>query len=268
MPTGSSLYRLGIGAGLVWIAAIYAFLLIPILLVVINSFNATELLTFPPPAFSWRWYRAFADSDSFVEAFKFSLLLAAVSSVIATLIGFFAAYGIQRTLSRRRELGQSLALLPVMVPHVLIGMSLLLALTVVPLPETVALVGGHIVIAVPFAIAAILASMDGIDVSLEHAALTLGASRARAAWEIVVPLAAPGLVSAVLFSFIVSFGDAYIALFLSGPGMTTLPIEIFSYIQWESSPVIAAITSVQIVLILALGLLVERLVGLRKIMRF
>ena len=120
---------------------------------------------FPPQGFSRRWYRAFADSDSFVEAFKFSLMLAAVSSVIATLIGFFAAYGIQRTLIRRRELGKSLALLPVMVPHVLIGMSLLLALTVVPLPEAVALVGGHIVIAVPSAIAAIPASLDGVDAS-------------------------------------------------------------------------------------------------------
>ena len=265
--SGSGLYRLGIGAGLLWIAIIYAFLLVPILLVVVNSFNESELLTFPPEGFSLRWYRAFADSDSFVEAFKFSLMLAGVSSVIATLIGFFAAYGIQRTLIRRRELGQSLALLPVMVPHVLIGMSLLLALTVVPLPEAVALVGGHIVIAVPFAIAAILASLDGVDVSLEHAALTLGASRAQAAWEIVVPLCAPGLISAALFSFIVSFGDAYIALFLSAPGKTTLPIEIFTFLQWESTPVVAAITSAQIFMIVLIGLLIERLVGVKRILR-
>jgi putative spermidine/putrescine transport system permease protein len=261
------LHRLGVGAGLVWIAAIYAFLLLPIVLVVINSFNATELLTFPPEGFSLRWYRAFADSDSFVEAFKFSLLLAAISSVLATLIGFFAAYGIQRTLGRRRELGQSLALLPVMVPHVLIGMSLLLALTVVPLPEAIALVCGHIVIAVPFTIAAILASMDGVDISLEHAAMTLGASRMRAAWEVVVPLTAPGLVSAALFAFIVSFGDAYIALFLAAPGKTTLPIEIFTFLQWESTPVVAAITSVQIFMIVLIGLLIERMVGLKRILR-
>ena len=84
----------------------------------------------------------------------------------------------------------------------------------------------------------------------------------------MLPLAAPGVLSALIFAFIVSFGDVYIALFLTGPGMTTLPIEIFSYMQWESTPVIAAITSLQIVLILVLGLIVERLVGLRHIMRF
>jgi len=70
----------------------------------------------------------------------------------------------------------------------------------------------------------------------------------------------------LLFTFMVSFGDVYIALFLSGPGRTTLPIEIFAYMQWESTPVVAAITSMQILLIIGLGLVIERLVGLRKIM--
>jgi putative spermidine/putrescine transport system permease protein len=97
--------------------------------------------------------------------------------------------------------------------------------------------------------------------------MTMGASRLRALWEVVIPLVAPGLLSALVFAFIVSFGDVYISLFLSGPGRTTLPIEIFSYMQWESTPVVAAITTVQILLIVVLGLVVVRLVGLRQIMR-
>ena len=266
-PRPFKLHRIGVGAGLVLVALIYTFLLVPILLVIINSFNASELLTFPPKGFSFRWYRAFVESDSFVDAFRFSLWLAALSSVLATAIGFLGAYGIKRGLAKRRELGQSLALLPVMVPHVLIGMSLLLALTVVPLPESIALLAGHVVIAVPFTIAALAASREGVDATLEQAALTLGATRWRAAWEIVVPLAAPGLLSAVLFAFIVSFGDAYLALFLSAPGKTTLPVEIFTFLAWESTPVVAAITSAQILMIIILGLLIERLVGLKSILR-
>jgi putative spermidine/putrescine transport system permease protein len=86
-------------------------------------------------------------------------------------------------------------------------------------------------------------------------------------WEVILPLVAPGLLSALLFTFMVSFGDVYIALFLAGPGRTTLPIEIFAYMQWESTPVVAAITSVQILLIIGLGLIIERLVGLQKVMR-
>jgi putative spermidine/putrescine transport system permease protein len=155
-----------------------------------------------------------------------------------------------------------------MVPHILISMSLLFVLNFIPLPGFTALLAGHVLICMPFTIAGITASLDGIDAQLESAALTLGASRLRTLWEIVLPLVAPGLLSALIFAFIISFGDVYIALFLSGPGMTTLPIEIFSYVQWESTPVVAAITTLQVLLIFGLGLLVERLVGLRRLMRF
>src|SRR5690606_18243384 len=166
-----------------------------------------------------------------------------------------------------RGAGQSLAMLLIMVPHILISISLLIMLTVVPIAELTGLVAGHVIICLPFTVAGILASLDGVDRQYELAAWTLGASRLCILWEVVIPLVAPGLISAFIFAFIISFGDVYIALFLSGPGMTTLPIEIFSYMQWESTPVIAAITTIQIVMIVILGLVIERLFGLRRIMR-
>lgn len=246
---------------------IYIFLLGPILIIVLTSFTATSSTVFPPSGFSLRWYGEFFRADNFTNAFLFSIKLASMTAPIATLIGFLAAYSIIRFAGRRRELAQSLALLPAMVPHILISMSLLLALNFVPLPGFTPLLAGHVLICLPFAIAGVTASLDGVDPHLETAAMTLGASRLRVLWEIVLPLAAPGILSALIFSFIISFGDVYIALFLSGPGMTTLPIEIFSQIQWESTPVIAAITTLQVLLILILGLVVERLVGMRRIMR-
>jgi putative spermidine/putrescine transport system permease protein len=245
----------------------YVFLLGPILIIVATSFTSNSSTAFPPTGFSLRWYGQFFRSENFVDAFMFSIKLASLTAPIATLIGFLSAYSIIRFSGKRRELAQSLALLPAMVPHILISMSLLLALNFIPLPSFVALLAGHVLICLPFAIAGVTASLDSVDQHLETAALTLGASRLRVLWEIVLPLAAPGILSALVFSFIISFGDVYIALFLSGPGMTTLPIEIFSQIQWESTPVIAAITTLQIVLILVLGLVVERLVGMRRIMR-
>jgi putative spermidine/putrescine transport system permease protein len=256
--------RLALG---VVVTAIYVFLLAPVAIIVFSSFNPTEANTFPPTGFSLRWYAKFFDSAGFVNAFRFSLWLAVVAAVVATAIGFLTAYGLVRSGRRGQGLAQSLAMLPMMVPHLLISISLLLALLVVPVPDLAALVIGHVLICLPFAIACIVASLEGIDAQLELAALTLGASRLRALWEVVIPLVAPGLLSALLFTFMVSFGDVYIALFLSGPGRTTLPIEIFAYMQWESTPVVAAITSLQILLIIALGLIIERLVGLRKIMR-
>ncbi|SLN64789.1 ABC transporter permease [Oceanibacterium hippocampi] len=249
------------------VTAIYVFLLSPIIIVVFTSFNPTTANTFPPSGFSLRWYGAFFESSGFTSAFQFSLWLGLIAAVAATVIGFFTAYGITRFLTKKRELGQSLAMLPVMIPHILISISLLLLLTVLPIPEMTALIVGHTIICLPFTIAGITASLEGVDKQLELAALTLGASRFRVLVEIVIPLIAPGMLSALIFAFIISFGDVYIALFLSGPGMTTLPIEIFSYMQWESTPVIAAITTLQILMIVVLGLVIERLVGLRKIMR-
>lgn len=258
------LRRVGFGAV---ITAIYAFLLVPVLIIVFTSFNSTTANTFPPVGFSLRWYHEFLASRGFIDAFQFSIWLGLVAAACATVIGFLTAYGIVRFLRSSRELGQSLAMLPIMIPHILISISLLLLLTVLPIPELAGLIVGHTIICLPFTVAGIIASLEGVDRQLEMAALTLGASRLRVLWEIVIPLVAPGLLSAFIFAFIVSFGDVYIALFLSGPGMTTLPIEIFSYMQWESTPVVAAITTVQILLILVLGLIIERLVGLRQIMR-
>ena len=249
------------------VTLLYAFLLAPLLIVMVASFSPDQANTYALSQASLRWYREFAANDSFVGAFKFSLVLALIASLAATAIGFVTAYGIGRHLGARRELGQSLAMLPMMVPHILISLSLLLLLTRLPLPELAVLVIGHVLICLPFTIAGIAASLEGVDADLEQAAYTLGARRWRALWEVTMPLAAPGVLSAAIFAFIISFGDVYIALFLSGPGMTTLPIEIFAYIQWESSPVVAAITTVQIVMIVLFGLAIEKLVGLRAAMR-
>ncbi|WP_127754502.1 ABC transporter permease [Devosia sp. 1566] len=249
------------------VAGLYVFLLVPILIVVFTSFSPDMRNSYPIGEASLRWYSAFLDNRNFVSAFQFSLGLALVASVIATAIGFVTSYGLIRFTSKRRSSLQSLAMLPMMVPHILISLALLLLLTRFPLPEMVALVIGHVLICLPFTIAGITASLEGVDSDLEAAAHTLGATRWRVLWEVTIPLIAPGVLSACIFAFIISFGDVYVALFIAGPGATTLPIEIYNFVQWESSPVIAAITTVQIVMIVLFGLLIERLVGLRSIMR-
>lgn len=256
--------RYGFG---VFIALLYAFLLLPILIVVFASFSPDQRNTYALSEASFRWYRDFLANDSFVSAFKFSLWLGAVAAVLATVIGFITAYGLVRFMGRKRELGQSLSMLPMMMPHLIMSLSLLLMLNFVPVPELWVLVVGHVLICLPFTIAGIIASLESVDPDLEAAAHTLGASKLRVLLEVTVPLIAPGVLSALIFAFIISFGDVYMALFISGPNMTTLPVEIFAFISWESSPVVAAITTLQIVLIVVFGLVVERLVGLKTAMR-
>lgn len=254
------------GFGLL-ITLIYAFLMAPILIVVVSSFSPNMSNSYAISQASLRWYKEFLGNSSFTSAFRFSAMLALISAALATVIGLLSAYAIQRYLGRARSIGQSIAMLPMMVPHIIISLSLLLLLTRLPIPEMTVLIIGHVLICLPFTIAGILASLEGVDADVEAAAWTLGASRWRIMREITVPMVAPGVLSAAIFAFIISFGDVYIALFISGPGKTTLPVEIFSYVQWESSPVIAAITTVQIVMIILFGLFIERLVGLRTLMR-
>jgi putative spermidine/putrescine transport system permease protein len=260
VPLGRAVYA-------IFITLLYVFLLLPVLIIVFASFSPDQRNTYALADASLHWYREFFASDSFTGAFQFSLWLALIAAVLSTFIGFLSAYGIVRFMGKRRSVAQSLVMLPMMVPHILISLSLLLLLTVLPIAELSALIIGHVLICLPFTIAGIIASLEGCDPDLEAAAYTLGCPRWRVLVEVTLPLIAPGLLSALIFAFIISFGDVYIALFLSGPGVTTLPVEIFSYIQWESSPVIAAITTLQIVLIVLFGLLVERLVGLRTVMR-
>lgn len=250
-----------------FVAAVYVFLIAPIAIIVATSFSPTQSAAFPPSGFSLRWYAEFLHSNNFTTAFRFSLLLGLGVALIATVIGFITAYAARRLVGRHGPTVQSFTMLPLLVPHILISISLLLMLNFVPIPDVESLVAGHVLICLPFTVSGIAASLDGIDAQLETAAMTLGASRLIALWEIAIPLVAPGLLSAFLFAFIVSFGDVYIALFLTGPGTTTLPIEIYSFMAWDSSPVIAAISTVQVLLIIALGLIIERLVGLRRIMR-
>ena len=251
----------------VLVAALYLFLLLPVVIIVFTSFSPDRHNLYPLHEASLHWYREFIANDEFTSAFKFSLWLATIASVLSTAIGFCTAYALVKFMGRRRASGQALAMLPMMVPQIVISLSLLLILTRLPIPNTVALIIGHVLICLPFTVAGIVASLESVDPDLEAAASTLGASRIRVLVEVTLPLIAPGILSALIFAFIISFGDVDISLFLSGPGSTTLPIQIFAYIQWESSPIVAAITTVQIGLIIVFGILVERLVGLRSALR-
>lgn len=245
----------------------YGFLLIPILVIVYASFSPDLRYMFSPGEASIHWYREFYNSKSFTSAFRFSLILASIASAIATVIGFITAYGIVRYLKRYRFVAQAFVMLPMMTPTIVISLGLLLLMNSIEIPEMLPMLCGHVVICLPFTVAGIIASLEGIDPVLEDAAWTLGASRMTILREITLPLVAPGVLSAMIFSFVVSFGDVYVSLFLAAPGTTTLPVEIFSYVQWESTPIVAAITTVQMILIIVFGLVVERIVGLRRAIR-
>ena len=247
----------------------YALVLGPIVIVVVTAFSPTEFFAFPPPGLSLRWFETFFANESLRGAFVRSLSLAALSSALATVVGTMAALYISRRRGWHITLMQSLFLAPLIFPAIVFGLALLLFYRLIGgVPEFLGLVIAHAILGTPFVVRSVSASVLAVDPALEEASQSLRASPLKTFRLVTMPLIWPGIISGALFAFILSLGELNTALFLTGPGVNTLPIEIFSYLQFQGGQlVIAAASAVQVGIIVALVIAVERVVGLRRIVR-
>lgn len=243
----------------------YALLLAPAVLVAVISFSAGDFLTFPPPGFSTRWYAALLSNAVLMEALRNSAILALIVAAIALLAGAPAAYALARLSFPGRDAIAAFLAAPLLLPSLVLGLALLLALQPLKLAATwPGLVLAHSMVAVPFAVRIMATAFGTVPKDLEEAAWTLGATRLRAALRITLPLAAPGAVAAGALCFLVSFDETVISLFLVGPRLTTLPVEMFRYAENRTDPLVAALAMALILVALAVVLLVERLVGFSR----
>lgn len=248
-----------------WTALVYAFVMAPIVVVVLASFTAAEYTSFPPHGLSLRWYLEIADNPEFIESFRVSAVVAVVTGVLATVLGTLAALVLVRQRFPGRDAVNAFFLSPLMLPAVILGIALLQFYTRVGITRTpFALVCGHLVITVPYVIRLVAASLAGFDRSLELAAMNLGATPWQAFRRVTLPLIRPGIVAGATFATIVSFDDVSVSLFLAGPHSTTLPVRIFSYIEQTFDPLATAVCSV-LILVAAVGVVViERSIGLGR----
>ena len=244
---------------------VYFVLLAPLVVVIGVSFNPTAGFDFPPKGFSFRWFEAFFNSRTFVRSFfAVSLVVGLASSVLATVLGTLAAIGLVRFRFVGREALETFFLMPLLVPHILLGAALYLFYARLDIQASLlTLLGGHLVICTPYVIRSVTAGLVGMDPRLEEAAMSLGATRIQAFFKVTFPLLQSSFLSGAIFAFIISFGDVNLALFLSGPDSTSLPVHIFSQIQWEGDPTIAAAASLQILVIGCLILVVQRFFRLK-----
>jgi putative spermidine/putrescine transport system permease protein len=245
----------------------YLFMLAPTSVVLIEAFNAGDLVKFPPTHFSFRWFVALAQNSEFTESFVISLKLGLLAAVASTILGTLAAYGLRRYWIRHTGL-ETLLLAPLYVPRVLIGMALLLALSRIYLSGSFAgMLIGHILVTLPFVVRAVAVSIHGVDPAIEEAARSLGATNAQMLLRVVLPLIRSGIAAGGIFAFVISFSDVYLALFIAGADVITLPLRIFNFLQWDDSPIVAAASAAQIILILAVVLIAEKAVGLSSVNR-
>jgi putative spermidine/putrescine transport system permease protein len=247
----------------------YFLVLGPIVIVVVTAFSPTEFFVFPPPGLSVRWFVAFFTNESLRGAFMLSLQLAFVSAVLATVLGTMAALFVARRRGWAANLLQVLFLAPLIFPAIVFGLALLIFYKLIGgVGVFPGLVIAHVVLGMPFVVRSVSASVLAVDPVLEEAGQSLRANPFRTFRFVTLPLIWPGILSGAVFAFILSLGELNTALFLTGPGVTTLPIEIFSYLQFQGGQlVIAAASAVQVLMVVALIFLAERLVGLRRIVR-
>lgn len=247
------------------VVAIYFSLLAPIAIIVISSFDPSPNFVFPPQGFSFRWFISFLNHTTFMNSFfKISLPLAIITALVSTPLGVLGAYGLVRYKFKGREFLGTYFMLPMLVPEVLLGVSLLLFFILLNVKATFfSLVLGHVILTIPYVVRTVSASLQGLNLMLEEAAMMLGATKVQTFFKVTLPLIRSGIISGALFCFIISFGNINFTLFLIGPQTATIPIHIFSEIQWQGDPTIAAISTVQILLIGLILLLVNKIFRIR-----
>jgi putative spermidine/putrescine transport system permease protein len=235
--------------GDILVGLILLFLAFPIVVVFLVSFSDATYLTFPPPAFSLRWYRAYFGNDDWLRPTWLSLAVAAAVVVLATTLGTLASLGIARLPRALRVIASGLILSPLIVPVIVVAIGVYYAFARYGLVGTpIAMVLAHTCLAVPFVVTSVSASLSGIDPRLEQASLSLGATPAGTFWQVILPLIRPGVLVGALFAFITSFDELIMSLFLSGVGAVTLPRRMWEDLRYAIDPTIAAVSTLTIVL--------------------
>lgn len=240
----------------VFVGVVLAFLIIPTLIVIPMSIGTSPFIEFPPKGFTLKWYVAYVSDPNWMDATFFSLKVAAATTVTATTIGTMAAIALVRGNLPFKGFIQGLTLSPLIMPHIVIAIALYLVFA--PLRLNGSFFGfliAHTMLAVPYVVITVSASLQRFDHTLELAALNCGASRGRAFFAVVLPNILPGVTAGGVFAFLASFDEATVAFFISGIGGKTISRKMFEDIDYNLTPVIAAVSTVLVVstLLLMLG---------------
>ena len=242
-----------------YLGLVLVFLYLPVAVMMLMAFNRSPLYELPF-AFDTVWFQALAGNERLLQAGANSVMLAIANTVVATALGTLAALGLQRYEFRGKTALQLLLFPPITIPWLIIGTAMLIFFFWVGIGRGLhAMLLGHVALSLPYVIVVVGARLKGHGRALEDAAATLGATPWQSFWRVTLPVMAPGVVAAALFAFAVSFDQFVISYFLAPPGVSTLPVEIYSAIRKGFTPEINAISTIIILVSMGLMLLFARL---------
>lgn len=247
------------------VGLLFVFLLAPVLLVFPMSFSGDSFMSFPPSSWSLRWYEALPQNRVLINALWTSLGLASVVTILSLLIAIPAAYAIARMEFFGREALFALFTAPLLLPSIVLGLAILIVFVGVGLISTFpGLVLAHLVVTLPYALRVLATALSTLPHQVEEAASSLGATPFTVFRRVTLPLMTPGIVAAAALAFLVSFDEVVISLFVVGPRITTLPVELYRYVDTRADPLVAAASVFLILGTVAVVLIVERTMGLNK----
>jgi mannopine transport system permease protein len=238
---------------LIVVALVLVFLILPTVLVVPMSLGSAAYIEFPPRGLTLRWYANYFHDPEWVAATLFSLKTALVTMIVATGIGTLASLALVRGRLPCKSFIHALTLSPMIVPHIVFAVALYLVFA--PLRLTGNLIGfviAHTLLALPYVVITVSAALQRFDTSLELAALSCGATRLRAFFHVVLPNIAPGVAAGAVFAFLTSFDEATVSFFISGLDGRPLTRKMFEDIDFNVTPVVAAVSTVLVIVSLAM----------------
>jgi spermidine/putrescine transport system permease protein len=239
--------------------AVYAFLHVPILVLVVFSFNDSKFSA-SWIGFTFDWYYRLLERPDILRGLKASLIVGGAATVISAVLGTLVALALARHRFRGRTALEGFLYVPIVTPEIVVGISLLIlfALMKIPLGLTTIIIA-HVAFCLSFVVIVVLARLEGMDENLEEAAMILGADEVTTFWKVTVPQLWPGILSGALLAFTMSFDDFVITSFVSGSGSSTLPIVVYGMVRRNIEPSINAISTIILLVTTALIYLADRL---------
>jgi spermidine/putrescine transport system permease protein len=227
-----------------WTVAVFAFLYVPILLLIVFSFNDSKL-GLAWTGFTTRWYSELFGNAVLIGAFKNSMIVASATTVLATVLGTIGAWLMFRYQFPFRQAMGLLIFVPMVIPEVLMGVSLMILFNNLLHFDLgfATLIIGHTTFCFPFVLVGVQARLQGIDPFLEEAAMDLGATPIQAFWKVIVPYLMPAIVAGALMSFTLSFDEYIVTVFTSGPGSQTLPLQVYGLARKGLDPQLNALSA-------------------------
>lgn len=248
------------------VALIFAFLFIPLIIIVVTSFGENPSIQFPIEGFTFKWYTAIFSAGTFTASFILSLQLSLMATGLALIVGIPAAYALARYSIRGRRWIKSFFLSPTIVPGVVVGYSLFQFIVIRwQLPVFQGLLLGHFLISLPYIIRVVGGSLEQLDFSIEEVAWTLGCTKVTAFVKIVLPNITSGIFASFMLAFINSFNNIPVSQFLSGPGISTLPTSLMNYIEYNYDPTVSALSVLLMIGTILLMYVIEKTLGLASV---